>query len=232
MTGNPQRAYTSMIHERYSEQLNVTDEKINEEINNFMCYIEEIKLQMSFGLNSIKNYKNLFEFSANYDINTCCKADNQRIDNEKFERIKPILDCHEKFLRENFAIKKEIKKNLAVLKIVGFLVPLFVGLKKRMKIPDMNNLLPIITGDEVHTERELPPLMLSPEFRSKTFTYSNFNKTQSNHNASDNKKDAGTGNTKDVYFNLHGGIQFEIETCPVNSNCTELVDLRWLFMSS
>ena len=101
---------------------------------------------------------------------------------------------HEKFLRENFEKKAEIRKNLSLLKFVIFLVPLLIGLKKRMKIPETNNLLPLMMGDEVHTERELPPLMMGPEYATKRFN--------------------DIVNTS-KYFNLHGGVQFEIETCPV-----------------
>jgi hypothetical protein len=72
-------------------------------------------------------------------------------------------------------------------------------MKKRMKIPNMNTMLPLMTGDEVRTERELPPLMLSSDFKLKLFSnYSN-----------------------EKYFNLHGGIQFELETCSIVSSASE-----------
>ena len=118
------------------------------------------------------------------------------MDNKKFERVKPVMNAHEKFLRENFEKKQEIKKNLAYLKIVSFLTPFLIGLKRRMKIPDMNNLLPLMTGDDVQTERELPPLMLGTDFKTKRFTPL-------------------VEQDKNKYFNLHGGIQFELETCPI-----------------
>jgi hypothetical protein len=195
-----------------AERLNMTEEQIIVELDYFNNYINDIALQMTFGLKEINQYKNLYEIDGEYDINIVCKADNEQIDNAKFERIKPILDWHEDFLRANFANKKEIKRNLNTLKIISFLVPLLIGLKKRMKIPNMNTLLPLMTGEDVHTERELPPLMLGPEFRSKRFANLK--------NESTNKK----------YFNLHGGIQFELETCHLNQNMERCLDLIFIFI--
>lgn len=179
----------------------MSDEQVKEDINFLMSCMDDIAIIMTLGLKSVKNYKNIYEIEGDYFINSCCKADNDRINNKKFERIKPILNMHEKFLRENFEKKNDIKRNLAILKIVAFMTPLLIGLKKRMKIPDMNNLLPMMTGDDVHTERELPPLMIGADFKTKRF---------SNYAEEHNK-----------YFNLHGGIQFELETCSIKQNCYE-----------
>lgn len=196
MTGE---LHTKTTHD-LGHVLHMTDDQIKEEVGFFASNVDDIALQMTFGLNKIKNYKNIYQFESDYNISSCCRADNDRIDCAKFERIKPILNSHEKFLRDHFEKKGEIKKNLNILKIVSFLVPMLIGMKKRMKIPDMNNLLPLMAGDEVHTERELPPLMLGPDFRSKKFE--------------------GVF-TNNKYFNLHGGVQFELETCSITQNCVE-----------
>lgn len=160
--------------------------------------IDDISVQLTFGLKSIKNFKNMYEIESDYFLNCACKSDNERVNNAKFESIKPILNLHEKFLRDNFEKKLEVRRNLVILKLVSFLVPLLVSLKKRMKIPDMNNLLPPLSGEEVHTERELPPLMYSSDFKSKLFG------------------DLITDQNK--FFNLHGGIQFELETATVEQD--------------
>ena len=179
----------------YSDLLEMTDQQLQEEMKFFMNHVDDLQLQMTFGLDYIKQYKNLFEFKGNYFINSTCKASNDRVDNQKFERLKKRLNLHENFLRKHYARKQEVKKYLSMLKIVAFLVPLLVSLKKRMRIPDINNLLPSISGDEIHTERELPPLMLAPDFRSKNFDY-----------------------PANKYFNLHGGVQFELETCSIETS--------------
>lgn len=139
-----------------------------------------------------------------------CRADINRISNATYDRLKPFISMHEKFLRDHFEVKHEIRRNMKLMNIISFFIPLFMTLKRRMKIPDMNNLLPMLSGEDVHTERELPPLMIGKDFHSHLFAYG---------------KDS-TGQTKETinqkkpeYFNLHGGVQFEIETCSMNTNC-------------
>lgn len=134
----------------------------------------------------------------------CCRTDLNRISNKTYDRLKPIISMHEKFLRNHFSAKQEIRRNIKIMNIISYLVPLFMALKRRMKIPNLNNLLPMISGEDVHTERELPPLMIGNEFYSKLFS-------QLSNVPSDT--------CKEKYFNLHGGLQFEIETCSLNSNC-------------
>ena len=145
----------------FAQQLVMTQEQIQEEISHFMNYIDDVSLQMTFGLKTIKQYKNLYEYSPDFNVNITCKADNNKLDEKIFERIKPILNSHEKYIKDNFAMKDEIKRNMVILNLVSFLIPLLTGLKKRMKIPDLNNLLPTLAGDEVHTERDLPVLILN-----------------------------------------------------------------------
>ncbi len=181
--------------------VDLTDKQRTDGIAELLLCIDDVSVQMTFGLNSIKNYKNLYEIDGDYFLNSCCKADNEKISNARYEAIKPILNLHEKFLRENFERKREVRKNIVLLKLISFLVPLLTSLKKRMKIPDMNNLLPPLTGEEVNTERELPPLMYSSDFKSKLF----------NGLIPDTSK----------FFSLHGGIQFEIETTLFDQNCAE-----------
>lgn len=176
---------------------NMSESEIRHNLETLKECIDHVSVLMTMGLNSIKAYKNVFEIDSDYTINACVRGDNQKIDNKLFEKIKPILNNHENFLRQNFEKKKEIKKNLVYLKIVSFLVPFLIGLKRRMKIPDMNNLLPLMTGDDVQTERELPPLMLGSDFKTSRFMPL-INKEKNN------------------YFHLHGGIQFELETCPLS----------------
>ena len=145
----------------------------------------------------------MYEIDGDYLINSCIKAASDKVDHLKFERLKRKLNKQEAYIRKHFASKKEIRRNLNILKLVSFLVPLLIGLKRRMKIPDLNNLLPFMSGDDVRTERELPPLLIPPEFKCKTF---NFDKAKSN-------------DENDKYFHLHGGIQFELETMPINQQC-------------
>ena len=182
-----------------------------------MSHVDDLALQITMFLKSCKQFKNLFAIDADYYLNASIKATINHIDNVKFERLKRRLNRHESFLRRNFAKKKEIRNNLNMLKLVSFLVPLFIGLRKRMKVPDLNNLLPFMSGDDVCTERELPPLIIPQEFKCKTFDF-NYQKTSNNNN---NEKQQ----NRSKYFHLHGGIQFELETPMIDRNNSEFVDL-------
>ena len=112
----------------FDKQLIMTKEEIQEEINNFMNYIDDISLQMTFSLKKINQYKNLFEYAPNTDINIVCRCDNTRIDEKTFERIKPIINSHERYLRDNLAVKEEVRKNNVTLGLVSLLVPLLTGI--------------------------------------------------------------------------------------------------------
>ena len=183
----------------------MTENEVKEELNFFMSNVDDLGLQITMYLNQVKQYKNLFEIDSDYFLNACIKTTINQIDNVKFERLKRRLNRQESFLRKNFAKKYEVRRNLNLLKLVTFLVPLLIGLKKRMKIPDLNNLLPILSGNETKTERELPPLIVPSSFKCKLF-----------HQAS---KFTSTTKNYDKYFHLHGGIQFELETPPISTDC-------------
>jgi hypothetical protein len=193
----------------------LTQDELKEEIDFFMNHVDDLGLQITMFLNKCKQYKNLFEIESDYYLNACIKTTINQIDNIKFERLKRRLNKQETFLRRNFAKKAEVRNNLNIMKLVSFLVPLFVGLKKRMKVPDLNNLLPFMSGDDVKTESQLPPLLIPPDFKCKTFDF-NSQKTSTIKKNLDEKPPH-----RYKYCHLHGGIQFELETIPVNYNCAQ-----------
>ena len=196
----------------------MTENEVKEELNFFMSNVDDLGLQITMYLNQVKQYKNLFEIDSDYFLNACIKTTINQIDNVKFERLKRRLNRQESFLRKNFAKKKEIRSNLNLLKLVSFLVPLMVGLKKRMKVPDLNNLLPFMSGDETKTERELPPLLIPPEFKCKLF---DFNSQKASSSKITTNNDEKSHHNRLKYCHLHGGIQFELETPIIQMNCTE-----------
>uniref|UniRef100_A0A2C9KYG2 Uncharacterized protein n=1 Tax=Biomphalaria glabrata TaxID=6526 RepID=A0A2C9KYG2_BIOGL len=84
--------------------------------------------------------------------------------------------------------KQETRRQLELLKLISCLVPFLLGMRKKMRIPDINSLMNPYNSDECRTERELPPLMVGPDFKCKNFM------------------------AEDTYFHLHGGINFDLET--------------------
>ena len=49
-------------------------------------------------------------------------------------------------LRDHLENKEEIRQELFLLKLIAFLVPIFIGMKKRMKVSHLSTLLPHLTG--------------------------------------------------------------------------------------
>ena len=63
---------------------------------------------------------------------------------------------HEDLIRENLGVKLDIRQHLELLKFISYMTPFLIGMRKRMKIPDVTRLLPPLTG------KLLPPS--SPSF--------------------------------------------------------------------
>jgi hypothetical protein len=62
-----------------------------------------------------------------------CRCDNTRIDEKTFERIKPIINSHERYIRDNLSVKEEVRKNKVTLGLVSLLVPLLTGIFNCLK---------------------------------------------------------------------------------------------------
>ncbi|GFR60921.1 ankyrin and armadillo repeat-containing protein [Elysia marginata] len=123
--------------------------------------------------------------------------DNQ-IDHTGYERLKTRLQMHEELIQNNIGNKPETRRQLELLKIISYLVPFLLGMRKRMKIPDITKLMPSYSNDECRTERELPPLITGQDFKCKNFSFN------------------------DHYFHLHGGITIDLETDSMTDAATLL----------
>ncbi len=140
-----------------------------------------------------------------------------------------MMSYHERFVRDKWPLKRELRCNSKLMSIVSFLVPLLAGLKRRMKIPDLNNLLPLMTGEDVRTERELPPLILPVDFRSQLFSQfattsqsqaANFTESAAREkSAAAAAAAASTEAASRKYFHLHGAVQVEMDTCSLDQTC-------------
>ena len=104
---------------------------------------------------------------------------------------------------------------MTLLNFASFLVPTLVAMKKRMKIPDVNSLLPAMTGEDVFTERSLPPLMIGPGFKSRTFVHTIFEQSRNNLSArtvesadmQEHSNIVANETNRNPYFSLHGGMR-------------------------
>ncbi|XP_067649055.1 ankyrin and armadillo repeat-containing protein-like [Haliotis asinina] len=157
----------------------------------FMSHVDELTMRMTFSQNAVSHHKDMYIVDADWAVSSIVKLLDDRIDHTGYERIKTRLQLHEEMIKTALPNKLEIKRQIELLKFISFMTPFLIGLKKRMRIPNINRLLPSMAGDECRTERDLPPLILGQDFKCKNFSFGNH------------------------YFHLHGGILFDLETSPM-----------------
>lgn len=164
------------------------DPEIAEERRFFMTHVDNLSMHITFFQNTVLHHKDMFIIDADYFVSSTVTMLDDAIDLTGYERLKTRLQMHEDLIRDQLAKKQETRQQLELLKLISYMTPFFMALKKRMKIPDITKLTNPLSVDECRTERELPPLIIGPDFKCKNFSFG------------------------DNYFNLHGGITIDIET--------------------
>lgn len=112
----------------------------------FKDFVEHMSMQMTFYQNNVVNHKDMYVIDSDWLVSSIIRVLDDQIDAGGYERVNTRLQMHEQMIKENLANKQEIRRNLYLLKIVSFLVPFLIGMRKRMKIPEMNKLLTRLTG--------------------------------------------------------------------------------------
>ncbi|KAM9305578.1 ankyrin and armadillo repeat-containing protein [Gastrophryne carolinensis] len=160
-----------------------------EEKNHFMQHADNMTIKMSCFTTQVQQYKNLFVYDASYTLSSVIRLVEEYMDPITYQQLYQRLTIHQRLVKEYLEKKPEIRRNIAYLKLISLLVPLLLGMKKKMKVPSFSSLLPPYSDDKVKTERELPPLILGQDFKCQHFQYS-----------------------LEEYFHLHGGIEFDTGT--------------------
>ncbi|KAJ8403521.1 hypothetical protein AAFF_G00352930 [Aldrovandia affinis] len=187
------------IYNEHADADPTYDPSSPEEEKLFSQYSESVLLKLTSFLSSCRQHENLFVFEGTYSLANVVRLTEDKLELATYQRLQQRLELHERLVRKCLERKANMCKSLAYLKLIAFLVPFLVGLKKKMKIPDLSQMLPQFSDDKVKTERELPPLLLGPEFTCKHFPYK-----------------------QDEYFHLHGGIEFDVGTPPLEEVSTEI----------
>ncbi|KAH9489690.1 hypothetical protein Btru_037450 [Bulinus truncatus] len=159
-----------------------------EESQFFMSHVDDMSVRLTFTQETVLFYENLYMINAKYDVSSIVRLMDTQIDHTGYERLKTKLQMQEGIIQKFLGAKQEIRRQLELLKLISYLVPFLLGMRKKMRIPDINKLMNPYNNDECRTERELPPLMISPDYKCKNFM------------------------AEDNYFHLHGGINFDLET--------------------
>ncbi|TFK13595.1 Peflin [Platysternon megacephalum] len=176
----------------YDENMNedpTYDPNSAQEKNLFMQYADNILLKLTFGTIQVQQHENVCKFDATYALSNVIRLTEDHLDTVTYQRVQQRLILQQKLVKKHLEKKAEIRKNIEYLKIMSFLIPFLLGLKRKMKIPNLNQLLQPYSDDKVKTERELPPFVFGPDFKCQHFHY-----------------------IKNEYFHVHGGIEFDVGT--------------------
>ncbi|XP_064167188.1 ankyrin and armadillo repeat-containing protein [Anguilla rostrata] len=165
----------------------------------FSQYSEDIVMKLASCVSSCQQHENLFVFGSSYGVASAVRVPRDRLELPAYQRLQQRLALQEKLVRECLERKAETCQSLAYLRLIAFLVPFLVGLRKKMKIPDVSLMFEPFSDEKVKTEREFPPLLLGPEFTCKHFPHK-----------------------QDEYFHLHGGIEFDVGTPPLEEVSAEI----------
>uniref|UniRef100_G3WG25 Ankyrin and armadillo repeat containing n=1 Tax=Sarcophilus harrisii TaxID=9305 RepID=G3WG25_SARHA len=179
----------------YDEDMNedpTYDPNSPEEKSVFMKYVENIKLKLTFSNTLVQQYENVFLFETAHWFTNAIRHTEEYLDICTYQRIQQRLALHKKLIEKHFEKKTEMRQNMAYLKLICFMIPFLLSLKKKMKVPNLSTLLPSFSDDKVKTERELPPFICGANFKCQHFHYA-----------------------ANQYFHLHGGVEFDIGTPPV-----------------
>nr|XP_058911243.1 ankyrin and armadillo repeat-containing protein isoform X8 [Kogia breviceps] len=155
----------------------------------FMKYAENILLKLTFSTTQVQQCENVFIFETAYWLTNAVKYNQDYLDICTYQRLQQRLYLQKKIIQKHFEKKTEIRKGIGYLKLICFLTPFLLSLKKKMKVPYLRSLLQPFSDDKVKTERELPPFIYGRDFKCQNFHYK-----------------------EDQYFHVHGGIEFDIST--------------------
>ncbi|KAM9248462.1 ankyrin and armadillo repeat-containing protein [Dugong dugon] len=165
-----------------------------EEIAVFMKYAENILLKLTFSTTQVQQYENVFIFETAYWLTNAIKYNQDYLDICTYQRLQQRLYLQKKVIQKHLEKKQDIRRGMGYLKLICFLTPFLLSLKKKMKVPYLSSLLQPFSDDKVKTERELPPFIFGQDFKCQNFHYK------------DNQ-----------YFHVHGGIEFDISTPPIEN---------------
>ncbi|KAG7330805.1 hypothetical protein KOW79_004774 [Hemibagrus wyckioides] len=160
-----------------------------EERNLFSQYAENILIKITSYLTSVRQHENLCTFEGTHSLSNVVRLTEDTLELSTYQRLQQRLSRHIRLVKKHLGRKVELARDLAYLKLISFLVPFLIGLRKKMRIPDLSQMLLPISDDMLKTERELPPLLLAPKFSCKHFPYK-----------------------PNEYFHLHGGIEVDVGT--------------------
>lgn len=101
----------------------------------FMKYVENIMLKLTFSTTQVQQHENVFIFETDYWLTNAIKYNQDYLDICTYQRLQQRLHLQKKVIQKHFEKKKEIRKGMGYLKLICFLIPFLLSLKKKMKVP-------------------------------------------------------------------------------------------------
>ena len=111
-----------------------------------MSHVDDLMMQMTCFQKDVTHYKDMFVMDSDWVVSSVVKVLDDKLDHVSYERLNSRLQLHEQLIQDNLANKAEIRRQLYLLKFISYMTPFLIGMKKRMKIPDIARLLPNLTG--------------------------------------------------------------------------------------
>ena len=126
------------------------DSETAEERRFFMSHADDLSMEMTVFQKSVQQHQNLFLLDTDWSISSIVQMTEDKVDRSGYQRLNTRLQLHEIMLQKCLCRQAETRKNIYLLKLVSFLVPLLIAMRKRMKIPELTTrLLPSLSGELV-----------------------------------------------------------------------------------
>lgn len=115
----------------------------------FMKYAENILLKLTFSTTQVQQCENVFIFETAYWLTNAVRYNQDYLDICTYQRLQQRLYLQKKIIQKHFEKKKEIRKGIGYLKLICFLTPFLLSLKKKMKVPYLSSLLQPFSGKSI-----------------------------------------------------------------------------------
>lgn len=140
----------------YDEDMNedpTYDPNSPEEKAVFMKYAENIMLKLTFSTIQVQQCENVFIFETAYWLTNAIKCNQDYLDICTYQRLQQRLYLQKKVIQKHFEKKTDLRKGIGYLKLICFLTPFLLSLKKKMKVPYLDSLLPLFSGKSITTDQ-------------------------------------------------------------------------------
>ena len=87
-----------------------------------------------------------FLFDAGFEVGQAIVLTESELKHESYQQLVARLRAHREIAARALPRKPELARQLRLLELLAFLLPLLLAMRKRMKIPDLRLLPPPLTG--------------------------------------------------------------------------------------